>query len=174
MMLKRGERANHPMFVKLPVFESPQFKEFKDKMELALSNEQTPFAAHIENVFPGLQQWQNATHSSVKAVDTKIDRMDIKIEDLKTAVEDFGRSNQVNEGALKRDLAKSLLSCAQELLRSSEGMSAVQALATPPSPNPHSPSSPPNPHRLPLTSTASPQHRQQRFAWTRTTVHSCN
>lgn len=140
MMVLHPDREAHPMFQDLTVFGTVEFEvriscewrlhciitnntsfppsqRFKERMKHELQNETLPFNAAMENVLPGLQAWQSANHAQVKAVNSKVDTVVEAVNRLGDKL-DGGLLTAESQQLLREDLAKSLVSVAQDLLQS--------------------------------------------------------
>jgi len=79
LMAKHPDRADHPMFKEVPVFQSELFLTFKDTMKRLLDLEESPLDANLEKVIPGISQWQSLNHVAVTGLRNSVDALNSAI-----------------------------------------------------------------------------------------------
>lgn len=86
IQLYHPERAGHPMYRDMEVFEMDEWEQFKATMKNAIDTEECPLDANLEKVIPGMHQWQQANHTALGRVSNELRDFRNSMEDFKTDV----------------------------------------------------------------------------------------
>jgi Transcriptional activator of glycolytic enzymes len=100
-------------------------QRFKDRMEVALRNEDCPLDAKLESVLPGVHAWHKDNQTELKDVGRKINAIDEKLEmineNLARGLDCIDEHAQQRQVQSNRRIAASFLDIAQHFLSGNDG-----------------------------------------------------
>jgi len=114
MLVLHPERANHPLFHCVQVFDMPEWTAYVSTMKSAIESENNPLDANLESVIPGIQQWHNANTQSITCLSGKVEQLTDAVTKDSEDIQEQCRDQQ-------RQSADTLMGVARTLLVSANG-----------------------------------------------------
>jgi len=75
MLVLHPERANHPLFHCMQVFDMPEWTACVSTLKSAIESKNNPLDVNLELVIPGIQQWHDTNTQVITCLSSKVEQL---------------------------------------------------------------------------------------------------